>query len=73
MNMPGQPNFTDIGTIVQKFKGSYPPQKVCAMIHKNIIQVANRVSFTDIGMVVKAFKVLPYDEAGPTFCVGGCD
>ncbi|MCH7886069.1 MAG: hypothetical protein IIC01_12590, partial [Planctomycetes bacterium] len=69
----GQPNFTDIGTVVDKFKGLFPPLKVQGMLRGNIPPAGASVNFTDIGRVVGAFKSLAYQEVGPSACVDACE
>ena len=64
----GQPNFTDIGKVVDKFKDISPPLKVQAMLRGNVPPLDTPVNFTDIGRVVEAFKGLPYNEVGPPAC-----
>lgn len=73
----GQPSFTDIGKIVDKFKGipfdPGPPENgapivVRAMLRGNLPPVGKDVNFTDIGKAVDAFKSLAYDEIGPCTC-----
>ncbi|MCH7884391.1 MAG: hypothetical protein IIC01_03990 [Planctomycetes bacterium] len=61
----GQPNFTDIGAVVAKFKGQLPPYKVETLLRGNVPPVTSAINFTDIGRVVDAFKSIPYPEAGP--------
>ena len=63
-----QPNFTDIGSVVDKFKGLFPPLKVQAMLRGNLLPLDGLVNFTDIGKVVEAFRTIPYMEAGPSPC-----
>ncbi len=72
-----QPNFTDIGKVVDKFKGipydpgppeSGAPPKVRAMLRENITPLGLKISFTDIGRVVDAWKTIAYPEDGPTAC-----
>ena len=77
----GLVSFTDIGKVVDKFKGipydSGPPEsgappKVRAMLRENIPPLDEKVNFTDIGKVVDAFKSIPYDEPGPSPCTDPC-
>ena len=74
---PGQPNFTDIGKIVEAFKripfvsGNPPdgaPRKVRAMLRGNSAPLDSTINFTDIGNVVNAFKTIAYAEDGPSAC-----
>lgn len=69
----GQPNFTDIGKVVDKFKGLFPPLKVQGMLRGNVPPAGAPVSFTDIGRVVGAFKSIAYPEVGPSACVEACE
>ncbi|MCH7840156.1 MAG: thrombospondin type 3 repeat-containing protein, partial [Planctomycetes bacterium] len=73
----GQPNFTDIGKVVEKFKGipfdpGPPPDgapiTVRALLRSNLPPVDGKINFTDIGKVVDAFKSIAYDEIGPCAC-----
>ncbi|MCH7839676.1 MAG: choice-of-anchor B family protein, partial [Planctomycetes bacterium] len=73
----GEPTFTDIGKVVEKFKGipfdpgpptSGAPLKVQAMLRENILPLDTTLNFTDIGKVVNAFKKIPYSEVGPDTC-----
>ena len=63
-----EPNFTDIGKVVEKFRGLFPPLKVQAMLRENILPLDSKVNFTDIGKAVDAFKKIAYAEDGPTAC-----
>ncbi|MCH7840682.1 MAG: hypothetical protein IID38_10675 [Planctomycetes bacterium] len=73
----GLVNFTDIGKIVEAFKGipfvegpppSGAPNKWRAMLRDNEGAPGSKINFTDIGKVVDAFKTIAYQEDGPTDC-----
>ena len=73
----GDVSFTDIGKIVDAFKGiafvegdppEGAPRKVRAMLRGNSAPMDSKINFTDIGNVVNAFKTIAYAEDGPTAC-----
>ncbi|MCH7883884.1 MAG: hypothetical protein IIC01_01415, partial [Planctomycetes bacterium] len=77
-------NFTDIGKVVDAFKGipydEGPPEdgappEVRAMLRGNVPPYSSRINFTDIGKVVDAFKTIAYGEFGPgeEICDDGID
>jgi hypothetical protein len=70
-SISGQPNFTDIGKVVDKFRGQPQPGtpvKARLMLRGNLLPVLTQVNFTDIGKVVDAFRAIPYKETGPANC-----
>jgi uncharacterized Ntn-hydrolase superfamily protein len=69
----GQPNFLDINALVNKYKGiAYPaaPKKAYAKLSGNVLSFGQQINFEDIGSAVRAYKTIPYAEAGPA--VGAC-
>jgi hypothetical protein len=75
------PNYQDITAGVEKFKRipfdpGPPPtgalSKTRTMLRGNDLDVHSLVNFLDIGYVVRAYKGLPYGEAGPVECTEPC-
>ena len=76
----GNVNFTDIGKVVDKFKGipylektettdeDGAPSEVRGMLRDNVPPFSSQVNFTDIGNNVDAFKTIAYAEEGPIDC-----
>jgi hypothetical protein len=78
----GQPNFVDIGKVVEKYKNyafdpgpplAGAPRKVGAMLRGNVPPLADAVTFIDINRTVEAYKSIPYKELGPTACTDPCE
>ncbi len=66
-----QPNFTDIGAVVDAFKRiprPGDPLVTRAQLQPNDPNPADAVNFRDIGAVVDAFKRIPYPYTGPSLC-----
>jgi hypothetical protein len=76
----GQPSFTDINTLVNKYKGipfspGNPPlggapewhslQKGNVVADYDVTVVNKKVGFLDIGVAVDGYKGIPYREPGP--------
>ena len=68
-----QPNFTDIGFVVNLFRAIPSGQKIQAMLQGNIAQVTATITFRDIGKVVDGFKAIRYREVGPSNCTEPCE
>ncbi len=68
-----QPNFTDIGFIVDAWKGIPIGQKIQAMLRWNIPPVHAHINFTDLGNDVDAWKAISYREVGPSNCTESCE
>jgi len=64
-----QPNFGDISTIVDKFRGlATAPSKVFTQLQPNVPNPQADVNFSDIAIDVDAFRGIPYSFAGPSAC-----
>ena len=69
--LPGLVNFSDIGAVVNAFKGIPLPDgigKWRSMLRDNQGAPDSKINFTDIGKVVDGFKKISYKEFGPTAC-----
>ena len=64
-----QPDFTDIGVLVDAFSGApTSPIKARSQLQPNIPDPSQPINFSDISAAVDAFIGLPYPFAGPLAC-----
>jgi hypothetical protein len=67
-----QPNFIDIGYVVQVYKGLPCFAKVQAMLRGTAPPVDENIGFLDVGLCVDAYKRKGYYQSAPTECTEPC-